>query len=136
VTPLNSFLSNPDAQREFFGSLNGVIAAYLFGSHAHGNSNSLSDYDIALLFAQDTPRSVRYDSTLFAGGKLTLLLRNNNVDVISLNDSDSLPLKFEVISKGRTLYSQGDDFVDFEIKCRHEYFDYKSGLQRLGILKG
>lgn len=136
--PIASLIPNSEATIQFFTTLPGLTAAYLFGSRARGDAGPISDYDIALLFAKNTPATIHYDSLLYAGGKLTSLFRCNDVDVISLNDTTSLALKFEAIERGIPLFSRDDTLTedsvtDFEIRCRHEYFDHIATKRRLGL---
>jgi len=98
-----------------------VVAAYLFGSQATGTATPLSDVDIAVLLAPDTPSPGNVQAALISD--LMLALRRSDVDVVVLNAAPPL-LKERAISRGHLLYC-GDEVarVRFEVAARREYFD-------------
>jgi predicted nucleotidyltransferase len=56
--------------KEFFSGVNDVTVAYLFGSTARGEANSLSDIDIAVLF-EDKLLQEAFDPHLELNSELT-----------------------------------------------------------------
>jgi predicted nucleotidyltransferase len=71
-----------------FQSEAGVIAAYLYGSHADGCAHRDSDVDVAVLLdraAYPTDRE-RFDARLRLIAELSAALGSNQVDLIVLND--------------------------------------------------
>ena len=98
-----------------------VLAAYLFGSQASGATTPLSDVDIAVLLAPDTPSPGSVQAALISD--LMLMLRRSDIDVVVLNAAPPL-LKERAISRGRLIYCRDDVArVRFEVAARREYFD-------------
>ena len=65
-----------------------VVAAYLFGSQASGATTPLSDVDIAVLLAPDTPSPGSVQAALISD--LMLMLRRSDIDVVVLNAAPPL----------------------------------------------
>lgn len=90
-----------------------VIAIYLFGSHAKGEANPLSDIDIAVIMENPTPESEADIGSL----------SSPEIDVVLFH---RLPLhiKFEVFKYGKELFVR-DEKKLFEIKLKvmREYLD-------------
>lgn len=66
----------------------GVRSVYLFGSHARGAAHGESDVDVALLVDRTVhpTRSARDRLRIELGSELIHVLRNNEVDVVCLED--------------------------------------------------
>jgi hypothetical protein len=66
----------------------GVISAYLFGSHARGAAHRESDIDVAVLFDRNAfPSSEqRFEQRVRLTSELIGALKQNEVDLIALND--------------------------------------------------
>jgi hypothetical protein len=74
----------------FFGarSAEGVLSAYLFGSHARGAAHRQSDVDVAVLVDRSVypTRGARDRLRVELAAELIHVLRNNEVDVVCLQD--------------------------------------------------
>jgi predicted nucleotidyltransferase len=104
-----------------------VVAAYLFGSMARGQADSLSDVDIALLFdpALDAEESVERQLRLM--GDLEAYT-DREVQVVVLNRAPPL-LAYQVVQHGILLYQRSrPERIDFEVRTRKVYFDFKPWL--------
>jgi uncharacterized protein len=67
----------------------GVLAAYLFGSHAEGRAHRESDVDVGVLLDWGRYASAkdRFDLRVMLGSELIEAVGNNRVDVVILNDA-------------------------------------------------
>ncbi len=106
-----------------------VGLVYLFGSHAEGVAGKLSDVDIGVVFSD--PRVSSRD-TLEVYNILfdifSLALDTENVDIVFLERA-FLELRFDVISHGKILFMESDDFrYDFEHRTTMLYADFKPVL--------
>lgn len=98
----------------------GVKLAYLFGSHAKNFAAAESDFDIAVLFKEDS--SDLLDKSFRLGSELQKFFPAE-VDVRVLNGAPSL-FRYEVISCNLPLYSENEDErIDFEVRSVKEYID-------------
>jgi predicted nucleotidyltransferase len=68
---------------------NGVVLAYLFGSHSEGRAHRESDVDIGVLLDRDlfVTQRERFEARLSLIGQLGSLLERNDVDLVILNDA-------------------------------------------------
>ena len=78
-----------------------IIFAYLFGSRAKGESNRLSDIDLAALIDRKTSRSERFDIRLRLINDLSAIA-GTKVDLIVMNDIP-VQLAYEVIKHGKVI---------------------------------
>ena len=108
-----------------------VGVAYLFGSRARQDNVESSDYDFAIYFAGGSVVS-RHKLTLALAADLSAHLRTDAVDVVALNDVESVVLRYQVVSEGVVLFEREPHRVIFEPKVLNEYFDYQSWLERSG----
>jgi len=115
--------------RDFFTGVEDVTVAYLFGSTVHGEANSLSDIDIAVLFKDSLLQEEAFDFQLELIGELTELLNTNNVDLVVLNDSPLL-LTYNVIRDGIILKSDELERVRFETRIMSRYLDERYHIER------
>jgi hypothetical protein len=110
--PIASFaLSQPD-----------VVAAWVFGSRAHGGGTSLSDVDVAFLL--DAPAGADlFERRLALRAELAQLLGTNALDVIVLNDAP-VDLRYAAAVRGR-LVACRDELrkVNFVTDTRLRWFD-------------
>ncbi len=83
----------------------GVVAAYLFGSHARGTAHRESDVDVAVLMDYEvfSERGARAREALRLCTELVAATHSNRVDVVVLNDAPP-ELAAGVVSRGRPLY--------------------------------
>lgn len=100
----------------------GIVAAYLFGSHARGQAQSGSDIDVAVLL--ESGRENEPLEPLRLGRELEKETGLKNIDVRLLNDAP-LSARGRIITEGTLLYSGNDSVrVDFEVRTRGLYFDF------------
>jgi hypothetical protein len=105
-----------------------VSSAYLFGSRARGTARDGSDVDVAILLAQDPPRT-------FEGLPLDIeseLERRLGlpVQVVTLNNAPA-DLIHRVLRDGILLLDRDPSRrIRFEVRSRNEYFDLLPILRR------
>ncbi len=114
---------------EFFSSVDSVTVAYLFGSTVRGETNGLSDIDIAVLFDETLTKKEAFDLQLELIGELGSLLKTNNVDLVILNDSPLL-LTYNVIRYGIVLKSEERVRIKFETKIMSRFLDEQYHIKR------
>ncbi|KKG31727.1 type VII toxin-antitoxin system MntA family adenylyltransferase antitoxin [Methanosarcina mazei] len=115
--------------RDFLSVVKGVKLAYLFGSTARGESNCLSDIDIAVLFDDALLQKEAFDPQVELISELTCLLKTDNVDLVVLNDSPLL-LTYNIIREGIILKSDEPLRVKFETKVMSRYLDERYHIER------
>lgn len=115
--------------RDFLSGVGSVKLAYLFGSTARGESNCLSDIDIAVLFDDALLRKESFDPQVELISELTCLLKTDNVDLVVLNDSPLL-LTYNIIREGIILKSDEPLRVKFETKVMSRYLDERYHIER------
>jgi predicted nucleotidyltransferase len=115
--------------RDFLSGVKGVKLAYLFGSTARGESNCLSDIDIAVLFDDALLQKEAFDPQVELISELTCLLKTDNVDLVVLNDSPLL-LTYNIIREGIILKSDEPLRVKFETKVMSRYLDERYHIER------
>jgi predicted nucleotidyltransferase len=87
-------------------------AIYLFGSMASSLNNKNSDLDLAFLATNTISSTTRFDISQEIASIL-----NIDVDLIDLQAASEV-MRFEIISKGRCLFSDNSTFVEnFEDKA-------------------
>jgi uncharacterized protein len=114
---------------EFFSKIDFVTVAYLFGSTVRGEANCLSDIDIAVLFDDNFSKEEAFNFQLELIGELTVLLKTNNVDLVTLNDSP-LILTYNAIRNGIILKSDEPIRVRFETRIMSRYLDEQYHIKR------
>ncbi len=110
-----------------------VIAVYVFGSYAQGKARPDSDLDLAFLVDEEI-----YKHDGFEASKTPYLVSaylsqefDIETDVIILN-SASIEVAYEIVTQGKCLYfSDKDKKIEYEIKIRGLYFDFKPFLEEL-----
>ncbi|WP_410508057.1 nucleotidyltransferase domain-containing protein [Methanosarcina hadiensis] len=115
--------------KEFFSGFENVTLAYLFGSTVRGESNCLSDIDIAVLLDDTLLQNESFDLQLELISELTGFLKTNNVDLVVLNDSPLL-LTYNIIRDGIILKSDEPLRVKFETKIMSRYLDERYHIER------
>lgn len=106
-----------------------VIAVYLYGSHAEGHANVLSDMDIGVLIKDGLARERLWEIEDALAADLGRALRTDNVDLIVFNLAP-LRIRYEVITRGEVLYSADDGArADFESCSLRRYWDFKKYLE-------
>lgn len=114
----------------YFTAMAEVQFACVYGSHARGQANSLSDIDIAVLMDNTLDRKQYIDIRLKMIGDLSALLKNDEVDVVVLNEVP-LALRYRVIRDGAVIYCrQRDALIEFSARTISEYLDFKPIIDR------
>lgn len=100
-----------------------VSLAYLFGSQAQVRAHSLSDVDVAVLFAAQITPAEQSRARLRLLGELMALLQREDVDLVVLNQA-SLLLRHRVLRDGRLLFANDDrERVRFAAETYRRYLD-------------
>jgi predicted nucleotidyltransferase len=83
----------------------GVAAVYLFGSHAAGREHRESDVDLGILLLRDRYPEAgdRFEARVRLTSELIHVLRQNEVDVVILNDAPPL-LGRRIVYEGIPLF--------------------------------
>lgn len=99
-----------------------VVAAYLFGSHARGEADQLSDVDIAVL-APEVPAAARLDLRLRLMSEVSREF-GAEADVIVLDESP-LTLAGRVLRDGTLIFSRDDGVrAHYESRIFRLYADF------------
>jgi hypothetical protein len=101
-----------------------IVLAYLFGSTASGDRGPLSDYDFAVYLDEADPKK-RFDIKLQLMGEISAALKSDKVDVVLINDTDNINLKYAIISEGKLLYEKEPYKTVVESRIMNEYFDFR-----------
>lgn len=115
----------------------GVIAAYLFGSHARGAAHRESDVDVGVIldYGVHATRAARFTERVRLASELIGALHVNTVDLVVLNDAPPL-LARRVLLDGRQVYC---DDVDADRDFRRDTLlraaDLEPFLVRMQSLK-
>ena len=119
-----------DRLEQYFASLEGVVLAYLFGSHARGQAWAQSDVDVAVLLENRPDDDRCFDMRLEVIGGLMNLLDTDEVDVLILNQAPPA-LRYAVLRDGVLLYCRDRQaMIEFRVRAVNEYLDFKPILRR------
>jgi len=114
----------------YFASIEDVILAYLFGSHARGRAWAESDVDVAVLLAGRPDDDHCLDTRMEVIGRLMDLLRTDDVDVVILNQAPPA-LRYAVLRDGILLYCRDHRAkMEFHLYTLNEYLDFQPILRR------
>lgn len=117
-----------DVRRFFADDPGDAVAVYLFGSVARGTAHAGSDIDIAVLLAEDPPRTLE-GLKLDVQSDLELRL-GVPVQLIVLNRAPA-DLVHRVLRDGRLLLDRDPSKrIRFEVRKRNEFFDLEPFLRR------
>jgi hypothetical protein len=111
--------------KDLFKNQEGLIAAYLFGSHAKGRPHPLSDIDIAYLLDKNLlpPKKESIEKNLYKS--LATCLKTDEISFVNLSEAPP-SIKFAAISTGTLLFCSDDsERIAFEQKTMTQYFDTK-----------
>lgn len=112
-----------DKVAEYFSSRTDIKFAYLFGSQAKNNTGRLSDIDIAVYLDERLNEHKRFNVRLGLIGEAARLLRNDNIDLVTLNDVDIF-LAYQVVFFGKIIYCRDElSRIRYEAKILSLYFD-------------
>ena len=101
----------------------GIRFIVLFGSQVVGNRGENSDYDMAVLTTKEKNISVleNYSEILDFLSKV-LDIPDYRIDLTNLNKANPF-LKYEVVSSGKLLYGNEDEYADYRAGAFKEYID-------------
>lgn len=103
-----------------------VVFVYLYGSHAKGTANRLSDVDVAIyLDEKAVPKDKLFEVRLAFIGELMSLLQTNEIDVVTLNNASPL-LSHQVLKYGILLDCKDQTKKnEYVVRSFNVYIDYK-----------
>lgn len=118
LQPVKDYFANLD-------NMDNVQAAYLFGSHATGKDNKLSDLDLAILLKEEKNQP---EIKLKILKELTEL-GYDNIDLVILNNL-SIVAKYEVVKHNNLLYaSENFEPTSYFSLTIRKYLDFKPFLK-------
>ena len=110
-----------------------IVSVYLFGSILKGNADKASDIDLAFLLDEKVYKSDPI-ITMFPAHLIAAHVGvefNKETDVTILNSS-SLEIAYEVVTSGKCLFELDSDLrMEYEIKIKGMYFDFRPFLEEL-----
>lgn len=102
-----------------------VVFAYLFGSHATGQTHPGSDVDVAVMLEDAVPEEERLETSLRLARRLAEASGLGEIEVVVLNDAP-LPLVGRAISTREVIYSRDEPArVEFESRRHREFLDFQ-----------
>lgn len=102
-----------------------VKLAYIFGSHARGDTGPLSDYDFAVYFGGVSSVEA-FNLKLALLNDLSRTLGTDAVDLVVLDDIDAPELGYRIVSEGKLLVDREPYKVIVEPRLMSAYFDFKA----------
>jgi uncharacterized protein len=106
-----------------------VAVAYLFGSHAEGVEDALSDLDLAVLYSKPPENRDWLERWQGLVDEIEPLISPTKLDLVFLQRAPIL-LQWQAISKGKVLYSADERFrLDFEEQVIGEWLDFSEWLK-------
>lgn len=117
-----------------FASYQAIKLVYFFGSRATGEAGPMSDYDFAI-YADNFTTKKMFDLKIELGGKLSLALKTDQVDVVVLNLAKNSELKYNIIKEGILIFEREPYRLIMEPKILNEYFDFHTMLVRHKLTK-
>jgi len=125
---------------KYLGELNNLFTrykeiklVYLFGSQVSKKTSPLSDYDFALYLTPNIPIKREKEIVLELISEISLIVKNNNIEIISLNRPFSSLLKFNILKEGLLIYQKPPYKVLIEPAIYNEYFDFKTFSQAFNL---
>jgi uncharacterized protein len=97
-----------DVERHLRASLEGLMAIYLFGSHATGTAGPASDVDLAVLV-----RGRLEPLRLWALSGELADITGSPVDLLDLRDASTV-MQYQVITQGKRLWACGGEAGIYE----------------------
>lgn len=110
----------------------GIVAAFLFGSHARGASHADSDVDVAMLLDHASYRALGDPLDLRArlGSALIHVTGSDHVDVVLMNEATP-PLNKVILDEGRSLVVRDERALEqFRLVTYSRAFDLQPWLDR------
>lgn len=101
-----------------------IELAVLFGSRATGETNRLSDLDVAVAFHADVPDEKRRS---YVDEIVAEILHQTGVEAIDLVDLDraSPAMGYEILSKGELLIGEESAMTERETECLLRKLDFQ-----------
>ena len=116
--------------RQVLGQVPEVAAAYLYGSHAEGKAQPLSDLDLAIVLRTDDRPADPLFAERLSARIASALGEPIEVDA-HLTQDLPLPVLGEVVTAGLLLFERDPvRRVEFETSTRRLYFDFLPLLER------
>lgn len=112
-----------------------VKLVYLFGSRASNRTTNLSDYDFAV-YLDTKDKNRMHEVRLELYDELSRFLKDDRIDIVILNLTESPELKYSIIAEGKIIFERDDFRVVVEPKILNEYFDFHEQLRKYGLTKG
>jgi hypothetical protein len=115
----------------------GVVAAWLFGSHAEGRAHRESDVDVGVLLRRDAypTAAARFEARLALIARLGAALGTNAVDLVLLDDAPPL-LGRHIVSAGRRVFcADAGAERDFRVRVQLRAADVAPFLRRMQKIK-
>lgn len=101
----------------------GVRFIVLFGSQAAGNGRENSDFDVAVLTTKEKDLSgLENYSEILEFISEAFGIPDYRIDLTNLNKANPF-LKYEVVSSGKLLYGDEDEYADFRAGAFKDYID-------------
>ena len=104
--------------------IDGIIAAYLFGSYATNRATEKSDIDIGILYENSEKINIVRNVLSVTQD----ILKTDNIDLCLLNSASPI-MAFEIISGKRIVKNDIDKTAEFESLVMREYEDENARLQ-------
>ena len=118
------------AAQQYLAANTKVQAAYIFGSVGRGTANPLSDIDIAVLLPLDFSEEALIECQLQLMSDFEQFT-SRQIQIVILNRSPLL-LSFQVVYEGTLFFeADRDQLIEFEVRTREDYFDFKPRLDRI-----
>ena len=110
-----------------------IVSVYLFGSILKGNADKASDIDLAFLLDEKVYKSdpiITMSPAHLIAAHVGVEF-NKETDVTILNSS-SLEIAYEVVTSSKCLFELDSDLrMEYEIKIKGMYFDFRPFLEEL-----
>ena len=102
-----------------------VLFAYLYGSHARGDTHPRSDVDVAVYLDPSVPATAHLGQALAIAGQVERSAGIGPVEVLVLN-SAPLPVVGRVIEERVVIYSRDEPArVEFESVRHRQFLDFE-----------
>lgn len=102
------------------------LFAYLFGSRAGETFSESSDTDIAV-YTNNRGNKDYFDIKTDLYLRLSRDLRQNDIDIVIMNQCTNILLLNQIITHGQVLYDKNEsDRIDYELKILHRAIDFKT----------
>jgi len=130
ITPLQGFRIIPLGDylprlAQTFEQHSEIVAVYLYGSYASGESGPLSDVDLAVLLKPNHSRNEMFELQLDLISQILQIIRGDEVDLVVLNETSPL-LAYEVIRGGKVLFCRNDMArTQYEATTINRYLDWR-----------